>query len=107
MLLDIINEEIKGAVDAYKRICEDPANISSVDQKYIDEIRKAEFITNFIRASKKSRQRKAELEHQNYEKIKEDFAYYIGSKLFKKLNLSFNVPKEVQTLVGKLFIDNQ
>ncbi len=106
MLLDILEKEIKEAIEAYKKICEDPVNIAAIDKKYIGEVKKSEFISKFIRANTKNRQKKAQLEQENYEKIKEQFAFYIGYILFEKLNLSIDIPEQAKTLVGKLIIDH-
>lgn len=106
MLLETkLDDNIRRAVDLCKKICEDPTNLSSVET-IIDEKRRIDLITESIRLNQiRNRADRAEAEVKFFEKIKNTFGMYIGSQLFKKLDLQLEIPLEVYTIVGRLLID--
>lgn len=107
MLLETkIDENIRRAIDLCKSICEDPSKLSSVET-ILGETRRIDLITEAIRLSGiQNRERKARAEVEFFEKIKNTFGTYIGHELFKKLDLKIDVPIEVYTRLGRLFIEN-
>ena len=71
-------------------------------------MRRIHYQTEFIGLARvEDRERRARNELRLYEEIKYNFAYYIGSKIFGKLNFTFKIPKEVCIEVGNLVLDNQ
>ena len=108
MILDkIVDEEIRNAINDYKRITKDPANLTLVNPKILDEMRRLEFQSEFIGLARiENREKRVREELKLYVIIKDNFAHYIGLKLVGKFNFSFKVSREAYISLGRLILDN-
>ena len=107
MLLETkVDENVRMAIDLCKKICEDPSRLSGVET-IIDDRRRIDLLTEAIRISGiQNREFKARAEIKFFDKIKDTFGMYIGHQIFKKLDLKIEVPLEVYSVVGRLFLEN-
>ena len=108
MVLDtILDEEIRRAIHDYKKITEDPANLSIVNPNILDEMRRLQYQSEFIGLARISdRERRVREELKLYSELKDNFAFYIGAKLFGKFKFSFKVSKEALVNLGRLILDS-
>ena len=112
MILDEkIENEVKQAIQRYKKISEDPRTLSEPDFKYLSERERQEFLVEFIGFEAiQDRERKARLELEAFSKIRDRFAHWIALKIIKsnlgtKLN-EINIPTQTYIEFGRAVIEN-
>ena len=103
-----LDDNIRQAVQDYKRISTDPKQLGDLETPALDKQRRLELLTEFISLERiEDRSRRNRTEADLFNNLKDAFSTYIGFEIMSKLNLSVKIPRDAYLILGKLILDYQ